>query len=105
MGMFRVHFNNGDTSGHQYLRKPDKGAFVFAVVFQSILKRATNQFRESERKRFPWNLTLVNKQILACKFIEKVLYSRRFAWNKFNFLQELFSSTSPRDVSSTPANS
>ena len=53
MGMFRVHFNNGDTSGHQYLRKPDKGAFVFAVVFQSILKRATNQFRESQRKRFP----------------------------------------------------
>ena len=42
--------------------------------------------------------------MLANKFIEKDLYRRRFAWNKLNFLHELFSSTSPRDVSGTRAN-
>ena len=36
--------------------------------------------------------------MLVYKFIEKDLHSRRFAWNKLNFLQELFSSTSPRGV-------
>ena len=34
--------------------------------------------------------------MLAFKFTEKDLYSRRFAWNKLKILQELFSSTSPR---------
>ena len=42
--------------------------------------------------------------MLAYKFTEKDLYSRRFAWNKLNFLHELFSPTSPRDVSRTSAN-
>ena len=33
--------------------------------------------------------------MLAYKFTEKDLYSRRFALNKLKFLQELFLSTSP----------
>ena len=35
--------------------------------------------------------------MLVYKFIEKDLHSRRFAWNKLNFLQKLSSSTSPRE--------
>ena len=58
MVMLRVHFNDRYTSDHQ---KSDKDVFVFTVAFQSILSRATNQFRESLRKRFPWNWALVNK--------------------------------------------
>ena len=76
--------------------------FVFTVAFSSIPKKAKNQFWNlSLRKDF---LELVNKQMLACKFIEKVLYSRRFAWNKLSFFQELFSLTSLKDVPKTPAN-
>ena len=53
------------------------------------------------RKSLPWSLALVNNQMLALRFIEKRLYSRRFAWNKLNFIQELFLSTSPRNMSRT----
>ena len=53
MRMLRVHFNNRYTSDHQWLRKPDKDAFIITVAFQSIPKKATNQFREALRKRFP----------------------------------------------------
>ena len=56
MRMLCVHFNNRYTSDHQYFKKPDMNAFVFTVALQSILKLATNQFRESLRKTFPWNL-------------------------------------------------
>ena len=71
MRMLRVHFNNRYTSDHQWLRKPDKDVFIITVAFQSIPKRATNQFREALRKRFPWNLALVNNQMLACKWLNK----------------------------------
>ena len=76
--------------------------FILTVAFQSISKRARNQFRESLRKRFPSNLVLANTQMVAYKFIEKDLHSKRFTWNKLNFLKELLSSASPRDVSRTP---
>ena len=89
----------------QITQKPDKNEFAFIVAFQSILKRATNQNRESPRKRLPLNLVLVNKRMLVYKLIEQDLYSRQFVWNKLNFLQELiFTSTSPRDTSRTSAN-
>ena len=42
--------------------------------------------------------------MLACKYSEKGLYSRRFSCNKLNFLQELFWSISPRDISGTAQN-
>ena len=62
MGMLRVHFHNRRyTSGHQWFKKPNKDAFAFIVAFQSISKSTTNQFRESLRKSFPWNLALVNE--------------------------------------------
>ena len=83
--MLHVHFNNSHTSDYQLLRKPEKDALVFKVAFPSIPKRATNQFRKSLRKRFPWNLALVNNQMRACKFIEKGFHVRRFPWNKLNF--------------------
>ena len=79
--MLRVHFNNGYTRDHQKFKESDKEVFVFTVVFQSIPKRATNQPQESLRKRFPWYLALVNKQMLACKFIEKDVYNRPFAFH------------------------
>ena len=50
-------------------KKPDKDEFVFTVAFQISL--------------------LVHKQVLGYKCTEKDLYSRRFAWNKLKFLQEL----------------
>ena len=81
-----------------------KLAIVFTVAFQNILKRATNQFLESLRKRLLWNLPLAKKHMLPCKSIEKGLYTRCSAWNKLNFLQALISSTSRRDISRTPAN-
>ena len=68
------------------------------------MRRITNQFRKSLRKRLPGNLALVNKQMVACNFIEKGPYKRCFAWNKLKFLQKLFLSTSPGNVSRTPAN-
>ena len=81
-----------------------KLSIVFTVGLQNILKRATNQFLESLRKRLPWNLPLAKKHMLAYKSIEKGLHTRCFAWNKLNFLQALISSTSRRDISRTPAN-
>ena len=42
--------------------------------------------------------------MLAYKFIEKDFCNRLFGWNKFNFVQEIFPSTSLRDASRTPAN-
>ena len=52
MEMLRVHFKDRYSSDHQQLRNPGKDAFVFAVAFQNIPKRATNQFRESLKKGF-----------------------------------------------------
>ena len=80
-------------------KNPDKDRFVFTVASQSIPK-----FSGISKKSFPWNLALVNKQMRTYKFTEKDLYSRGFAWNKLKFLQELFSSTSPREVSRTHTN-
>ena len=74
-----VHFNNRYTSNHQWIGGPGKDVFAFTVAFQSIPKRAINQFQESLRKRFPRNLAPINKQMLASKFIKRGLYSRRFA--------------------------
>ena len=73
--------------------------FIFTVAFQSIPKKATNKFPEYLRKRLPWNLAPVNKHILTSWFNGKGLHSRRFAWNKLNLLQGLFSSTTLRDLS------
>ena len=50
-----MHFNNRYTSDHQQSRKTDKDVFVFTVALQSVQKEATNQFRESPRKRKNYN--------------------------------------------------
>ena len=79
MGILPVHhLNNPHASDRQWFKKPDKDAFVFIIAFQSIPKRATNQFRKSLRNKFFWNLALVNKQMLAYKFIEKDPCKRSF---------------------------
>ena len=63
--MLRVHLNNHYTNDlPEYSKKS----------YKSIL--------EISKKKVSLKLALVNKQMLACKFIEKGLYGRRFAWNE-----------------------
>ena len=58
--------------------------FFFRVHFNN---RYTSDLQYSSK-----SLTgrVVNKQMLANKFIEKDLYRRRFAWNKLNFYVNYF---------------
>ena len=75
MLMPRYQYRHFQMADHQYLRKPDNDVFAFKVAFWCIPKRAELQINFGNLE----GETLVNKQMLACNFIEKGLYSKRFA--------------------------
>ena len=81
------------------IHKAWQGYVYFYISFPEYSKKSYKEISGISKEKVPWNLAPVNKHILTSWFNEKSLHSRRFASNKLNLLQELFSSTSPRDLS------